>query len=250
MDGIGAGHNKRRFLAGGQGTYDQIMNNIGIALDNGINIIVRTNVNKKNLESIRTLMNEYKQRGWTEKENFHYYFKSTLRCYEQLGTALSDVELMRKLEDEFGEGSEKFQFNSIYQGLSNSLGEMLQKKSIAPLRSGYCGANTGMYTIDPYGDIYPCWDVLSEEECKIGKVDVVHGEFILNDNHDKWKCRTVDKLSDCHNCRYMLFCGGGCCAQAKVINSDINKVFCDDFTQIFDEVAVDIVEKALEQEKE
>lgn len=250
VDGIGAEHNKRRFLAGGQGTYDQIMNNIGIALDNGINIIVRTNVNKKNLESIRTLMNEYKQRGWTEKENFHYYFKSTLRCYEQLGTALSDVELMRKLEDEFGEGSEKFQFNSIYQGLSNSLGEMLQKKSIAPLRSGYCGANTGMYTIDPYGDIYPCWDVLSEEECKIGKVDVVHGEFILNDNHDKWKCRTVDKLSDCHNCRYMLFCGGGCCAQAKVINSDINKVFCDDFTQIFDEVAVDIVEKALEQEKE
>lgn len=247
VDGIGKEHDKRRFLAGGQGSYERIMNNIELALENGINITVRTNVNKKNTESVKTLMEEYQRRGWIGKENFHYYFKSTLRCYEEVGTALSDVELMRKLADTYGETMDRFQFNSIYQSLCNSIQYMLVNNTIAPLRSGYCGAHTGMYTIDPYGDIYPCWDVLSQEDCKIGSVDVEEGKFVFNNHHDQWKKRTVDKLSDCKSCRYMLFCGGGCSAQAKVINNDINKVFCDDFTQIFDEIAVETVDKLLDK---
>ncbi len=245
IDGIGEEHDKRRFLVGGQGSYQRIIENIDLALDEGINIVVRTNVNKKNIDSMEALINEYKNRGWVEKKNFQYYFKSTLKCYEELGTAYSDVELMNELSNYFTEGVDKFQFNTIYQGLSNGIWNMLDKKSIAPLRSGYCGANTGMYTIDPYGDIYPCWDVLSEEECKIGTVDVEQEKFIFNSTHDIWKERTVDKIEDCKSCKYMLFCGGGCAAQAKVMNSDINKVFCDDFIQIFDEVAVDICEKKL-----
>lgn len=250
VDGIGEEHDKRRFLAGGQGSYDRIMSNIDLALKNGINISVRTNVNQKNTESIDTLINEYKNRGWIGLPNFHYYFKSTLRCYEEIGNALSDVELMRKLTESYGEGINRFQFNSIYQGLSNSINHMIKHNTIAPLRSGYCGAHTGMYTIDPYGDIYPCWDVLAQEDCRIGKVDNERGEFIFNDKHDMWKKRTVNKLEDCKNCRYMLFCGGGCSAQAKVANKDINKVYCDDFTLIFDEVAVDIIDKLLDNEKE
>lgn len=245
VDGIGEEHDKRRFLAGGQGSYEKIMNNIDMALNAGIIIVVRTNVNKKNISSIQTLMNEYKDRGWFEKQNFQYYFKSTLRCYEELGTAYSDVELMNELSKHFEEGVERFQFNTIYQGLSASIGNMLDRNSIAPLRSGYCGANTGMYTIDPYGDIYPCWDVLSEKDAMIGRVDIENKEFVFNSLHDIWKERTVDKIDDCKNCKYMLFCGGGCAAQAKVMNSDMNKVFCDDFTQIFDEVVVDICEKKL-----
>ncbi|NLL70628.1 MAG: radical SAM protein [Epulopiscium sp.] len=244
VDGVGEEHDKRRFLVGGQGSYDRIMKNIQLALEKGIHIVVRTNVNKKNIKSIQRLIEEYENRGWVEKENFHYYFKSTLRCYEELGVALSDVELMKELAEYFHEDVERFQFNSIYQGLSSSIRTMIDNNAIAPLRSGYCGANTGMYTIDPYGDIYPCWDVLAEEDCKIGTVDVEKGEFVLNSVNDHWKERTVDRLDECKKCRYMLFCGGGCSAQAKVMHSDMNKVFCDDFTKIFDEVVVEVCEKA------
>lgn len=245
IDGIGAEHDKRRFLAGGQGSYERIKSNIKLALDNGINILLRSNINKNNIGSVKELIKEYEKEGWTKYKNFNYYFKSTLRCYEKVGNALSEVELMKELASDIGEDVNRFEFNSIYQGLAKSITNMLNNNSIAPLRSGYCGANTGMYTIDPYGDIYPCWDVLAQEKCKIGKVDLEKGEFIFNDNHDIWKERTVDKIEDCKNCKYMLFCGGGCSAQAKVMNKDMNKVFCDDFTNIFDEVAVDVVDKKL-----
>ncbi len=248
IDGIKEEHDKRRYLAGGQGTYDKITANIDLALEKGIPISLRTNVNKKNIEAIDELIEEYKKQGWTEKKNFSYYFKTTLKCYEEVGNALSDVELMNQLTTYFGEDASRFRFNSIYNGVADKLNYMLKNNGFAPMRSGFCGANTGMYTVDPFGDIYACWDVLQEEDCKIGKVDIEKGEFVLNDIHDEWKDRTVDRIDDCKKCKYMLFCGGGCSAQARVMNNDMNKVFCDDYSLLFDEVAVDVCEKFLELE--
>ena len=220
IDGIGEEHDKRRYLAGGQGSYARIMQNVQLGLEKGINIVLRTNVNTKNLEGISELIELYKNNGWTEKPNFSYYFKTTMKCYDQLGESLSEVELMSKMAELYGEDIGKFQFNSIYQGLSTRLWDMLENNTFAPFRSGYCGANMGMYTIDPYGDIYPCWDVLSEKEHVIGKVNVETSEFEFNDNLERWKGRTVDKLEECKKCKYMMFCGGGCAAQSKVLYND------------------------------
>ena len=240
IDGIGEEHDKRRYLLGGQGTYDRIISNIDLALEEGLQIVLRTNVNKKNLNGIDGLIRFYKSKGWTELKNFSYYFKSTMKCYDEIGETLSDIELMNKLSEIYLEPVSRFQFNSIYHGISEKLIYMLKNNTFAPVRSGYCGANLGMYTIDPYGDIYPCWDVLAEEENTIGKVDIEKQEFIFNDNLENWKGRTVDKLEECNKCKYMLFCGGGCSAQAKVMHNDINRVFCDDFQQLFDQIAVDV----------
>lgn len=250
VDGIQSEHDRRRFLTGGQGTYDRIINNVDKALVAGVPIVLRTNVNRKNIESINDLINLYEKKGWTKKENFRYYFKSTLRCYEEMDDELSDVELMKLLAKSFGETPERFNFNSIYGSLSSRLNQMLSNKGFAPMRSGYCGANMGMYTVDPYGDIYPCWDMLTEEECVIGCVDTKNKSFVFNDTHRDWKERTVDRIDDCKQCKYMLFCGGGCAAQAKIMNNNMNKVFCDDFQVLFDEVASDVCEDFLSKMNE
>ena len=163
IDGTREEHDKRRYLASGQGSYDKIKANVSKALDSGINILARTNVNKQNIQAIEILLDEYKNAGWLEKENFRYYFKSTLRCYEKPENELSDVELMKQLAEHFGDNTRRFQFNSIYNGVADKVAYMMKSNGFAPLRSGYCGANTGMYTIDPYGDIYPCWDVLGDK---------------------------------------------------------------------------------------
>ena len=248
IDGIEEEHDKRRFLLGGQGTYDKIMKNIDLALNEGIHIVLRTNVNKKNLDGINKLIELYKANGWMDKKNFTYYFKSTMKCYDEVEDSLSDIELMTKLSEIYKEPVSRFQFNSIYHGISDKLLYMLKHNTFAPFRSGYCGANMGMYTIDPYGDIYPCWDVLAEDENVIGKVDIQRQEFVFNEKLENWKGRTVDKLKECRNCKYMLFCGGGCSAQAKVLYNDINRVFCDDFQQLFNQVAVDVCKEHIKNE--
>lgn len=249
LDGIKEHHDSRRFLAGGQGTYDRIIENVGKAVEAGIHITLRTNVNKKNVDQIPELLALYKENGWTEKENFRYYFKSTIRCYETKQNELSEIELMDILRKYIGDKSSSFKFNSIYGSISNRIRAMLQNKTFAPMRSGYCGANAGMYTVDPYGDIYPCWDVLTEEECVIGHINYETNRFEFNDVHNEWKERTVDKLPECKKCKYMLFCGGGCTAQAKVIHNDLKRVFCDDFQKLFDDVASNVVDDFLNDRK-
>lgn len=242
LDGIGTEHDKRRFLTGGQGTYETIINNIDLALNNDINIVLRTNVNTKNIESIDKLTKLYDEKGWTKNKHFSYYFKTTMKCYDKPNESLSEIELMKKLSKMYNADISKFSFNSIYNSLYQGLSSMLKNNSYAPFKSGYCGANGGMYTIDPNGDIYPCWDVLSNEKCKIGKVDLASGTFVFNDTYENWKGRTVEKVSNCKDCPYMLFCGGGCAAQSLVLYNDMNIGYCDDFIKIFEEVAIEVCE--------
>ena len=58
VDGPKQVHDKRRILAGGQGSYDRIMKNVELALKAGIRIHLRTNINRSNLESSMELVNE------------------------------------------------------------------------------------------------------------------------------------------------------------------------------------------------
>lgn len=247
LDGNETEHDKRRFLASGQGTYKTIIDNIDYALQHNINISVRTNVNKKNIDQMESLINLYKDYGWTGYSNFSYYFKSTMPCYEELEDVCSDVELFKEIKRVFGEQDiNKFQFNSVYSYLSRSLKNMLESKGFAPLRSAYCGAIAGLYDIDAFGDIYACNDTLTDGNCVIGKVDVQNGEFILNSNHDIWKKRSVATMPKCKKCPYLLFCGGGCAGQARLSGKEgINSSYCMDFQTIFRHVATEVCEEFL-----
>ena len=51
VDGPEAVHDSRRYLAGGQGSYRRIMENIEKALAIGVSIHLRVNVNRSNLDS-------------------------------------------------------------------------------------------------------------------------------------------------------------------------------------------------------
>ena len=57
------------------------MENIKLALDHGIEISMRVNVNKTNISGIKTLIDELKPRGLTEYKNFSYYFKSAFEYF-------------------------------------------------------------------------------------------------------------------------------------------------------------------------
>lgn len=180
LDGKKESHNSRRYLTGGQPTYDKICKNIKLALDKGVEVTVRSNVNKKNFDKIKGLIDMYLSKGWMNYKNFHYYFKSTHECYEVEENVLTDVQLMKKLS-EYYDGVEKYTYNTIYTYISTNISNMITKKGYAPFKSGYCGANNGMYTVDSYGDIYSCWDVLGDKKQVIRTLEIDSGRFKFND---------------------------------------------------------------------
>jgi uncharacterized protein len=251
LDGSESAHNQRRFLAGGQPSFQKIIANIDdVIKDNNISVIVRSNVNKKNFEEMGQLISLFHEHKWTEHKNFTYYFKSTHSCYEQVEDVVSDVQIMKELSAQYGD-IQKYNHNSMYGVLSKMLLSMLSRKSFAPLRAGYCGAVMGMYTVDPFGDIYTCWNLVGNTEERVGVVSTANRKFEMNEKHDYWKSRTTEKIEQCLNCKYSLFCGGGCPAFAKHTTNNIYSAYCDNFQTIFDEVVPDIYRyfSSLPQEK-
>ena len=83
LDGVGAKHDRRRPVVGGGSSYERIVKNVTAALERGIHIRLRTNVDRQNIDDLGELIDEFKARGFIDSPNCSYYF---LRSYNRNGS--------------------------------------------------------------------------------------------------------------------------------------------------------------------
>jgi uncharacterized protein len=101
------------------------------------------------------------------------------------------------------------------------------------LRSSFCGAHTGMYIFDAFGDMYACWERTGDAAVRIGRV-LEEGQVEMNAAMTKmWRSRTPASNSTCRKCRYALHCGGGCAILAEARNGKIHSNHCDAYGERF-----------------
>ncbi|MBQ3395305.1 MAG: radical SAM protein, partial [Synergistaceae bacterium] len=93
VDGLKEIHDSQRPFAGGGGSYDKIMSNIGLALENKIKVSVRTNVTARNISELKTLIDDFKSRGFIGNPNFRYYFKAV----EDYTNTITDEDVLNEL---------------------------------------------------------------------------------------------------------------------------------------------------------
>lgn len=236
VDGPAAVHDRRRYLAGGKGSFAKIMENIGKAIAIGVPINVRTNVNRSNLQSAMSLPEEYRRLGFFDNPNFHWYFKATIGCYEaDPANAISDEELFHEMLRSGFSFSDAVS-HCCYSAAANVLTNNLNGKAYPALRPAFCGANADMITVDPDGILYPCWNVVSMEEYAVGLLDTDKQRFVYSFDFAKWRNRTADKIEPCRTCPYIMFCGGGCAIEAKYLNGKLQSGICGDTRAIYHEV--------------
>ncbi len=244
VDGVGETHDGRRFLAGGQGTYERIMDNIGLALENGISIHVRVNVNRSNLDSAMALPEAFRQRGFTAYPIFRYYFKATTSCFEEdPKNAITEEELFRVLCEHGICGEKDVSHSRIYQEMAARISKAMKRESYPAFSPAYCGAESTMLVVDPEGMIYPCWDLVSMEEYAIGFTDIGAGRFRFSFDFSKWRTRTVDNIPECRECPYLMYCGGGCAVESLLGRGDLRKGSCGGTPRAFDYTVVRISER-------
>ena len=249
VDGTRETHDARRYLAGGRGTYDRIMDNIGLALENGINIHVRINVNRSNLESAMALPEAFRERGFTEHGTFRYYFKATTPCFEDdPANAITEEELFQVMLSHGICTGEDVSRHRIYNEMAVRVSRAMKRESYPALTPAHCGAESGMLVVDPEGTIYPCWDLVSMEEHAIGFTDAESGRFLFNFGLGKWRTRTVDNIPECRACPYLMFCGGGCAAESVFGSGELKKGACGGVPRAFDYVAPRISERMFERD--
>ena len=232
VDGVGSINDRRRLHRDGVPTYEKIMANIVLALENGLSISLRVNVNGENINGISELIGDIEKRGLTKYEKFSYYFKAVsedvsspdhvtekMVMDELLKTGMSVMEAIKK--------------QSMYNMHLSIIEELMKKESLPGYSTSYCGAEKGMICIAPDGKLYPCWDIVGMDEDSVGHTDIESGNFIYYFNKVKWKMRTSDRMEPCRTCPYIFVCRGGCVSEAQKEHGSYFREACSENRENF-----------------
>lgn len=242
LDGSEEYHNKRRFLRGGGETFAKIIENINKTLSQDIHISLRANIDKSNVNEIEKLIELFNTKKWTEKENFSYYFKSIHACdaKEDEDNRFRDKDIMKKLAslEDVGTLEKKYNLNSMYSLMNRFFQSVFHKKTKAINKPVFCSSPINLVTLDPYHDIYPCWEMIGNESAVIGKLE--NEVLSYNDYAEYWKNRNVGTIEECSRCAYALICSGNCPAHAKRNNDELYSAYCSDFKKIINEVVLEL----------
>jgi uncharacterized protein len=237
LDGIPSEHDKRRIYADGSGSFEKIANNISIALDLGVRISVRINVDRNNINQLPELASQIIGRGWDHYKHFTAYtapisasndktdIKSTFNSWaldqelDQLKQEHPSLKVIEKPDDNLVR-----QARRIFDD---------QSDPIHSFQASFCGAHSKMYIFDPFGDIYACWEKTGDKKIRIGHITENSEVFLNEELNQTWRNRTVVTNPVCRKCRYSFSCGGGCAVMAMNHKGKFHTNYCDGFGHRF-----------------
>jgi uncharacterized protein len=248
LDGVKEDNDKRRLYTGGGGSYEKILENIGLALDNGIKTSIRINVGPENIKRVHELTRVFKERGFTDNSSFHYYYAPTDDEYypgKDHGVRYRDIVDM--LVDNGYEVFDAMKCVSHYSSIIEGIQELIDKKEYYNAAPYHCGAESNMYLVDPEGNIFTCWDFVAMEEMTVGRINMEKRKFAFKFDLLKWNYRTVDNIPECVGCPYLFACGGGCAARAYKEKGDAWTFYCGQIKEIFNETALEVCGRAFEK---
>ncbi|WP_455961260.1 radical SAM protein [Bacteroides bouchesdurhonensis] len=241
VDGEKEYHDKRRTHHIYGKSFDKIMNNINEALKTGVRITVRANTDGHNFDSMQRLKQVFRERGFYNFKTFYFYTallcdprnkmkkqsegKDEERERHNHIDYLSREKMVEKLK------KEKFPFAMQNNGIYNKIYNALVASSKIRFNAIFCCSQSNSYILDPYGEIYTCWDTVGKRERVLGNYlnSIVWNKKEL----EHWHTRNISTISKCKECKYALFCGGGCMGLVLNNDEDFTSNICDGYPTIF-----------------
>lgn len=213
LDGPREVHDSRRMLKGSKGpTFDRILEGIKLLKANDIEVYIRVNLDRSNLESINRLLETLKDNNLSDM----FIYLGQVIPYT---AGCKSYESACMLTEEF---------SKINQAFSKSLNLMefeTGRVSFYPRFARACDANReNAFVVDPDGDIYKCWTEIGNKEASIGRISDLRQKKQENNESDRenreirWLTWEPFEYSDCLECKMLPICMGGCAHQAMFIN--------------------------------
>ncbi|WP_288205892.1 SPASM domain-containing protein [uncultured Parabacteroides sp.] len=209
IDGPKRIHDSRRIHHKDHNTFDKIVENVKLALDKKVKVVVRMNSDDRNIEQYTELKNYFSEKGFYSYSKFEFY-SAILKDNNSVSplehknlsflSAQSFFDKQRQQEEK-----DQDRDSDMYQNIYNAL----SKKTPITFRSISCAAQANGCVLDPLGNIYPCWEVIGKKKYLKGTYSsegVTWNHEVLN----QWKNTDIGQKKPCNHCKYALLCGGGC----------------------------------------
>ena len=235
IDGPPEEHNRRRIYADGQGSFERIARNISMALELGVEIHLRMNIDRNNVDQLPALAQEIVRHGWHQSALFGAYTAVIVPGNEHtdIRTTMSTWELDQAVTRLRAEHEAMHVIARPDERIVGQAQGLLQRQGHPNMTATFCGAHNGIYIFDPFGDIYACWERTGDKNIRIGTIDPEQGFVIENDQNQRWRSRNVTTNAICRKCRYSLYCGGGCAILAESQRGEFFMNYCDGFAARF-----------------
>ncbi len=224
LDGVGQVHDRRRMLHGGGPTFERIIQGIDAALAAGMNVNLRSVVDKDNLDGIFELARFAIQKGWTRNRLFKTQLGRNYElhyCQADQSHLYDRVSLYQDLYDRIQANPEFMEYHQPAYSLSRFLFEKGELPD--PLFDSCPGCKTE-WAFDYTGRIYSCTATVGKEGEVLGTFypEVSRKEAVI----EEWESRDVTSIPECGSCSLKLACGGGCAAVAKNATGKLHAPDC------------------------
>ena len=229
VDGSKKIHDQRRIRADGNGTYDLICSSIDKLLKENIEVTMRINVDKENIEFLGELEKNIKDMGWNQSEKFIPY-ASPVQCFDNSDSnVMKESEFLEKLVEAGYYGGENSFLKGIVASCVGYLNVFFSKKvKVKPWKIDYCEATSGNnICFAPDGSITTCLTYVGKGRFNVGTFDS-EGVYINEKVFKMWEERNIRRIDKCRECKYAFICGGGCPVAALETNHNIDHVVCSD----------------------
>lgn len=206
LDGPPNLHNQRRILKNSnEGTFHVILSNIKKLRANNIQVVIRMNVDKSNMDTIDEFLDILTQNNLKDTiVNFAKVTDATETCVSAKESCMNS--------EEYAEENIKYQKKLLENGFNkDSDGNFL---GLYPtVKTNYCGAdNVGTFVLDPEGYMYKCWCDVGTPPKAVGNVlnrdsEPTDKMYMININYISW---TPFDHKECLECNLLPICMGGC----------------------------------------
>jgi len=224
MDGTADFHNARRFLKGGAGTFDKIVEGVDVCIANNLTVNLRMVIDKDNVDNLTDLAQFAIDKKWTSSP----FFKTQIgrnyelhHCQSAIDKLYTRVSLYEKLYALTKQYPHILEFYKPAYSISKFLSE---NGSLPDPLFDSCPACKTEWAFDYTGNIYPCTATVGKEDESLG---TFYPEIkLIKELVDVWETRDVASIPECKDCSVQLACGGGCGSVAKNQNGTVCSTDC------------------------
>lgn len=193
IDGEEDYHDRQRPLAGGQGTFDVLINNLSAVAKEVSSMTVRINLLRENVDSAAQLVERLKAMQ-IETPSLSISLGRVDNCSDHCGTdqsnLLDDREFAEYKSAWLGDGGDENETSALLP---------------TPFDTVCCADRLNSYVVAPSGDLFKCWNSLGRPADAIGRLD---GDIAESAN--PWLQFHADEDAECSECKFLPVCQGGC----------------------------------------
>ena len=199
LDGTPEYHDQRRILLSGKGTFEKIVKNLKAVVDAVPMVLsIRVNIDHRNREQIKQLLDILAEQGLGQRRNFKVYFAPV----EAMTKGCHLVEDVTMSKSDYGQLEAELYRYGFEKGLT--------QLPYPPRFHGTCAAvkPKGLVII-PSGNIHKCWDTVNNPLYAVGNIFDIDA---LKENKlmQEWLKWTPFQNETCRNCKILPNCAGAC----------------------------------------